>query len=251
MQQYALLTFFVVILLSLYTPACKHEPSLPGGGDPTDTIPDPGDTTGNPGGGNTTGIPCDPDSVYFQNTVLPLLVSNCTESGCHNETDHEDGVVLTSYQSILSTVEGVTRQNWDENDLMEALLEDDADKRMPYGKAPLPQAQINLIATWIQQGAKNNGCNENFGSCETTNVKYGNFVQPLVQSKCQGCHSGAAPQGGIDLSAYARVKALALDGRLYTAVTRSANWMPKGGAKLDNCTTDKLKAWIDAGAPEN
>ena len=247
MQQYALLTFFVVILLSLSTPSCKHDPAFPGGSDPTDTIGNPVDTTGNPG----LGVPCDPDSVYFQNQILPILVSNCTESGCHNETDHQEGVILTSYQHLMSTVEHVTDNNWGENKLMKVLLDDDPDDRMPYNKAPLPQAQINLIAAWIQQGAKNNECNENYGACETSNVKYSAFVQPLIQARCQGCHSGSAPQGGINLSTYANVKTLAGNGKLYAAVTRTSDWMPKGGAKLDACTLDKLKAWIDAGAPEN
>lgn len=249
MQQYALLTFFVVILVSLSSPACKHDPVLPGGVDPIDTIVDPIDTTG--GGGTNSGVPCDPDSIYFQNQILPILVSNCTESGCHNATDKEDGVILTSYQSLVSTVENATLNNWDENKLMRALLEDDPDDRMPYGKPALPQTQINLIAAWIQQGAQNNGCNENYGTCETVNVKYSAFVQPLIQARCQGCHSGSAPQGDINLSTYSAVKNLALNDKLYTAVSRPSNWMPKGGAKLDDCSLDKLKAWIDAGAPEN
>lgn len=250
MRQYALLTFFVSLLLAVSMPSCKDDPIFNVDPDPTDTTGNPIDTTGN-SGGNATGVPCDPDSVYFQNQILPILVSNCTQSGCHNETDHEDGVILTSYQRLMSTVEDVTDKNWGENKLMRVLLDDDPDDRMPYGKPPLPQEQINLIGTWIQQGAKDNGCNENYGSCATDNVQYGAFVQPLIQVKCQGCHSGSAPQGGINLTTYANVKTLALNGRLYAAVTRTSNWMPSGGAKLDNCTMDKLKAWIDAGAPEN
>ena len=251
MQQYALLTFFLVIFLSLSTPACKHDSALPGGIDPTDTIGNPTDTTGTGGGGGaSSGVPCNPDSIYFQNQILPILVSNCTESGCHNAIERQDGVVLTSFQNLLSTVEDVTLNNWDENELMKALLEDDPDKRMLYGKPALPQAQINLIAAWIQQGAKNNGCNENYGSCETANVQYTAFVQPLIQARCQGCHSGSAPQGNVNLSTYTGVKTVASNGKLYAAVTRPSNWMPNGGAKLDDCTQAKLKAWADAGAPE-
>ena len=252
MQQYALLTFIAVIFLSLSTPACKHEPSLPGGGDPTDTIGNnPGDTIGNPVDTTGLGVFCDPDTTYFQNQILPLLISNCSEPGCHNEIDHQEGVIITSYQSLLATVENVTLNNWDENKLMKVLLEDDPLDRMPYNKPPLPQTQINLIAAWIQQGAQNNGCNENYGSCDTANVRYSTFVRPLVQARCQGCHSGSAPQGGIDLSGYAGVQAIANNGKMLAAITRTANWMPKGGAKLDDCTVKKLKAWINAGALEN
>lgn len=251
MQQYAILVFFVVIGLSLSTPACKHDPILPGGGDPVDTTGGGGNPVDTSGGNTGTGILCDPDSVYFQNQILPILVSNCTESGCHNEIDRQDGVVLTSYQNLLATVEHVTDNNQDENKLMEVLLEDDPEDRMPYNKAPLPQAQINLITAWIQQGAKNNGCNENYGACETSDVRYGAFVQPLIQSRCQGCHSGNTPQGGVNLSTYANIKTMAANGKLYGAITRTSNWMPKGGAKLDDCTVAKMKAWIDAGALEN
>lgn len=251
MQQYAILVFFVVIGLSLSTPACKHDAILPGGGDPVDTTGGGGNPIDTTGGNTGSGIVCDPDSIYFQNQILPILVSNCTESGCHNEIDRQDGVVLTSYQNLLNTVEHVTDNNWDENKLMKSLIEDDPTERMPYNKAALPQAQINLIAAWIQQGAKNNGCNENYGACETSDVRFGAFVQPLIQARCQGCHSGASPQGSINLSTYANIKTLAANGKLYGAVTRTSNWMPKGGAKLDDCTIDKLKAWIDAGALEN
>ena len=240
--------FFVAVFL----PSCKHDGMFNVEPDPTDTTGTGGNNGGNNGGGGTSsGVTCDPDSVYFSNQILPILISNCTQSGCHNDIDREDGVILTSYQSLRSTVENVTSTNWDDNELLEVLLEDDTDKRMPYGKPPLPQAQINLIKTWVQQGAKNNGCNENFGQCNTENIQFSSFVQPLIQSRCQGCHSGSSPQGGISLANYNDIKTVANNGKLYTVVTRSTNWMPKGGQKLDACTTSKLKAWIDAGAPNN
>ncbi|MBK8429107.1 MAG: hypothetical protein IPL27_25530 [Lewinellaceae bacterium] len=163
--------------------------------------PDPTDTTGTggTGGGGTggNGVVCNPDSVYFSNQILPILISNCTQSGCHNDQDREEGIILTSYQKLVSTVENATLNNWDENDLTRVLIEDDLDKRMPYGKPPLPQAQIDLISRWVAQGARNNACNENAGQCDTTNAKFSSFVQPLVQARCQGCHSGSSPQGGI------------------------------------------------------
>jgi hypothetical protein len=233
--------FFVAVLF----PSCKHDSMFNVEPDPTDTT----GTGGNNGGGS--GVPCDPDSVYFNNQILPILISNCTQSGCHNDQDREEGIVLSSYQSLISTVENATLPNWDENDLLKVLIEVDLDKRMPYGKPPLPQAQIDLIGRWVAQGAKNNACNENTGPCNTANTTFSSFVQPLIQSRCQGCHSGSSPQGGLSLASYTDIKTIANNGQLYTVVTRSSNWMPKGGQKLDDCTTSKLKAWIDAGALNN
>ena len=82
-------------------------------------------------------------------------------------------------------------------------------------------------------------------------AKFGTFIQPLMQAKCQGCHSGNAPQGGIKLTSYAEIKTVAMNGKLYSAVARTSNWMPKGGAKLDDCNLQKIQAWVGAGAPQN
>ncbi|HLP94840.1 MAG TPA: c-type cytochrome domain-containing protein [Saprospiraceae bacterium] len=221
------------ILAGTVAVSCKHDPYV------------------NPTNPEMTGF-CNPDSVYFQNQILPILVSNCTESGCHNAQDQEDGVVLDSYQGLVSTVENATQNDLHENKLMRAILDGDSDDRMPPApKSPLSTDQINLLKKWLEQGAINNACDENFGGCDPTDARYSTFVQPLVQAKCQGCHSGNNPQGGIKLSNYAEVKAVALNGKLYSSVVRSTNWMPLGGARLDDCNLQRIQTWIQAGAPEN
>lgn len=241
MQQHAFSVLTLAFSLVLVVLACKHEPINPN--DPNN----PGIPVDPP----ATGF-CDPDSVYFQNQILPILVSNCTESGCHNAQDKAEGVVLTSYQNLMSTVKNVSQNDWHENKLTRSLEETDLEERMPQNKPPLSADQINLIKTWVNQGALNNACNESYGGCDTIGgSRYATFVQPLVQTRCKGCHSGTNPQGGVKLTTYAEIKAQALNGKLYSTVTSSTNWMPKGGAKLDDCTIIKLKTWIDGGALEN
>ena len=239
MQQYTLSAFCAALLLLFSIAACKHEPLV------GPTGPDPNDPP-------TSGAVCSPDTVYFQNQVLPILISNCTQSGCHNAQDREKGVVLDSYQNLLNTVEKVSSTDWEKNELMKVILETDPDDRMPRPPSlPLSAAQIELISTWIKQGAGNNACNENPGNCDTTANRYSLFVKPLILAKCQGCHSGSTPQGNISLATYASVRTVALNGKLYASLARPSNWMPKGGAKLDDCSLAKLKAWVDSGAPEN
>lgn len=237
----------VVCLMFLVPLGCKHDPI--GDLSPDPPVTGPVDTLPS---GTGSGIACDPDSIYFRNTILPILVANCTQSTCHNSTDRRKDLVLSSYEQIMSTVENVTSTDWQENKLIRAITETDPQKHMPLAPNPsLTPQQINQLKTWISQGAKNNSCNESFGGCETTGITYANFIQPLVQAKCQGCHSSASAQGGIQLTNYDQVKTLGLNGRLYAAVTRTSNWMPNGGTKLDDCTRDKIKAWVDAGAPQN
>lgn len=250
MKHFSLLLFLSLALIGLTQQACKHDSSVitppdpPGGG---------GGGGGNTGGGTGTGVPCDPDSVYFANQVLPILVSNCAKSGCHDAASHEEGIILTSYQSLISTVEKVKLNNQNENELLKVILDNDPDDRMPPApEAPLTADQINLLKKWVAQGAQNNACNANYGGCDITSVGYAAVIQPLMQNQCLGCHGGNATSGGgIKLGTYADVRTQALNGNLYNSISRSTNWMPKGGAKLDACAISQVKAWVDAGAPNN
>ncbi len=91
-------------------------------------------------------------------------------------------------------------------------------------------------------------------SCDTTNVKYSVTVTSILQNYgCLGCHSGAGSSGNIRLDSYSAVKQLADNGKLYGSITWSSGFspMPKGGAKMSTCDISKIKAWIDAGAPNN
>ena len=47
---------------------------------------------------------CSPDTVYFKQTILPLVTSNCAMSGCHDAISHKEGVILTDYTNIMREV---------------------------------------------------------------------------------------------------------------------------------------------------
>lgn len=215
--------------------------------DTTGTNPPP-DTTG-----TGSGEECDPDVVYFQQEVLPLLRSSCAIEGCHDAATASDGVILDNYASVIQTAD-VRAFDLESSDLYEVITESDPDKRMP----PLPRErlstnQINLIATWILQGAENNDCNPDSGSCNTTGVTFSGTIQPILSNKCTGCHSGPSPSGGVRLNTHAGVAAVANDGRLYGAIAHLQGFepMPQGGDQLPQCDIDRIRAWIDAGAPNN
>lgn len=246
----ALLIFGSGIVLSTWS--CKHSPivDLP---DPTDTMPDttiiePPDTTD-----TITGVPCDPDVVYFDLQILPILKSNCAFSGCHDSASAEDGVILESYESVMATAD-VKPYRIDDSEIYEVLVDDDPDERMPPAPAaPLPPDQIQLIAKWILQGAPDLHCDPDAGGCDTTAVTFSATVKPVIDTHCKGCHSSSSPSGGIDLSTWAGVKAVAESGQLYGAIAWLNGYtpMPQGSDQLPDCTIMQIKAWIDAGAPDN
>ncbi|MBL7976522.1 MAG: hypothetical protein JNJ85_16510, partial [Candidatus Kapabacteria bacterium] len=41
------------------------------------------------------------DSVCFSRDVLPIFLSNCGMSGCHDATTHAEGYNLTTYSGIM------------------------------------------------------------------------------------------------------------------------------------------------------
>lgn len=207
------------------------------------------DTTFNePGPG---GIPCDPDTVYFENTILPLLQSSCGIVGCHDPGTANDGIILTSYQHIIDS-DIIDLNQPHESELYEVLIETDPDKRMPPPpKQPLTEAQINSVLTWIQQGAQNNHCDEI--ECDTVNVSFAQTVWPVIQGSCFGCHSGASPQGGIILENYDDVVAVANSGLLLGTIKHQSGYspMPQNGAQLSDCKISQIENWINDGTPNN
>lgn len=223
---------FIAVFIS-----CKHEPPMaPGGGGGTDT-------TSN----NTR--PCDPDSVYFNKDILPLILQNCAKSGCHDQNSASDGVILTNYQNILSTGD-VVPGNPGNSDLYDVVTETDPSKVMPPPPAtPLTSAQQALIYKWIQQGAKNNSCGEN---CDTTQFNYSGTISSIISSNCIGCHSGTNPGGGILLNTYDNVKAQCVNGKMLPAVKKTGPvpMPPSASSKLSDCKITQITKWMNNNYPQ-
>jgi hypothetical protein len=240
---------FAMVLLMLMLSSCKHEPMiLPIAINDSTFVPNNnGNGNGNNNGGGST---CDPDSVYFQTQVLPILISNCAMTQCHNAASHQDGVILDSYTNVMNTAD-VRPGRAGNSDLYEVLIETDPDKKMPRAPAnPLNNSQVDLIYKWIEQGAANNTCSN---SCDTNNVTFSGTIFPLIQNNCLGCHSGFSPSGQIDLSNHQNIAAISATGRLFGAINHDAGYtpMPRGGNKLPECQIAQMRIWIENGSLNN
>ena len=219
---------------------CQHDPFL------ADE-----DMTPTDGSDPQTDTLCDPDVVYFDNQVLPILRSNCALSGCHNAATAEEGIVLESYESLMRARIVDTRSP-SESKLYEVLVKGDGDERMPPPPAErLDPELIDLIADWIRQGAKNLKCEQS--ACQTTDLSFAGTILPILKVRCVGCHSGTSASGGIRLNTHAGVKAVADNGRLMGAITWASGFkpMPEGGAQLPDCEISQIQAWVDQGALNN
>lgn len=225
-----------IIILIIIFDACKHEPLT------TTVVADPG--TGGTGGTGTGST-----LVCFQSEVLPLFQSNCAKSGCHDAISRQKGYVLDTYANIIK--DGIVPGRATNSDIYKVLFETGNKKMPPSPNADLTSAQKAIIGKWINEGAKNT---INCGSaCDTTQFKYAANISPILASNCVGCHGGTTPSAGITLNTYMGVRAQAINGRLYGAVTHSPGYspMPKNAAKLTECQLTQIKKWIDVGALNN
>ncbi len=226
---------FLLVLLSIIS--CKHYPFLETNDYLTGT-----DTSGN---NPPVVVPCDPDSVYFESQILPLFVSNCAQSGCHNTASHKDNYILDNYANIMS--HGISPGHPTSGNIMNSIL----DGEMPQNAPNLTSEQIAMLQLWIMQGCQNNHCD---AACDTNNVTYSGTIAPMMNTYCKGCHNSSTAGGGVRLDTYAYVSSLALStaNSLYNSVTANGvPIMPKGGPALPNCKIDEIRIWIQAGAPNN
>ena len=183
--------------------------------------------------------------VYFQQEVFPIVISNCTQSGCHGTVDREGGYKLTDYAGIMELVKP---GNYKGSKLYQVLVQPLG--YMPQGAARLSDEDITTIALWIEQGAENNSGNS---GCNTDNATYSQTVVPILQAWCYSCHSGSSPSGSIRLDSYSSVKLKVDDGKLVGSIRHDSGYlpMPDGGGKLPNCEISQIEKWVADGAPNN
>lgn len=193
---------------------------------------------------------CDPDSVYYENDIQPLLTSNCGIPGCHDAGTKTEGISVANYADVIKSGLVVVGRP-DKSEIIEVITTNKADDVMPPPpRTKLTSDQIALISKWIQQGARDNKC---IGGCDTSTFTFAAKVMPIIDVNCKGCHSGTFPSGGIALTNYGEVKVQADNGKLYGTINHAAGFkpMPQGGAKLPDCEVTVVRKWVQAGAPNN
>lgn len=184
--------------------------------------------------------------ICFQETILPIFVNNCTQSGCHNAQDHKKGYDFSTYDGIMK---GVTAKHPLQSEVYKTV--DGNNPSMPQSPYPkLSARQVTDIKIWINMGAPNT---RNCKTCDSTLFTYSARVKPIMDTWCVGCHSGTNIGGGYDLSTYAGVATSVTDGRLLGSVEHLSGFspMPKNAGWLNSCDITAIRKWIEAGHPDN
>ncbi|MBL8850176.1 MAG: DUF1549 domain-containing protein, partial [Planctomycetaceae bacterium] len=94
--------------------------------------------------------------VSYYKQVRPILQANC--QGCHQPAKAAGAYIMTDFTRLLAGGEtgeaAVVPGNPDGSALVVQITPANGQAAMPKGKAPLADADIQLIRSWIAQGAK-------------------------------------------------------------------------------------------------
>lgn len=225
----------LLFLISVYNTGCQHKSTV-----------QPSTTNNNP---NNPSRPAD-TALCFERDILPIFITNCAKSGCHDAASHQEGYVFTNWQTITS--KKFTAGEPGETELYKKITEDKpSDMMPPPPDAPLTLAQKELIRRWIAEGAKNT---TNCGIlCDSSKFTYIADIKLLVDKYCTGCHSGASAQKGIILDTYAGLYNATTAGKLLDAINHRAGAvaMPYNAPKLSSCEIRQIEKWAANGAPNN
>jgi hypothetical protein len=182
----------------------------------------------------------------YSRDIQPVLTSKCATSKCHDVTTHAEDYVFSSYTSTIRTVSPGSPSN----SILYRVISGSGENSMPpAGKVQLTTAEKDSIRAWISYGALNQYCGE---TCDTVNpITFSGTIWPVMQTSCTGCHSGTTPSGGVTITGYSNVSALAASGTLMNALKgNGVTRMPPGSA-FSTCRIRQFEIWINNGHLNN
>jgi len=193
-------------------------------------------------GGTVTTPVVQSDIVCFQRDLLPVIASSCGTTGCHDQTSHKEGYIITNYTNVMSLVKAGSPTT----SKLYTIVKNNT--MPPSSYAPLSVAVKDSIYNWIKNGALNNTCTS---SCDTTGVvTYNNQISTLISKNCISCHSGTNASKGILLDSYNNVKTYLDNGKLLAAVKGTSIQMPPSFS-ITTCELRELVLWKANGALQN
>ena len=183
----------------------------------------------------------------FTRDILPVILSRCATTGCHDGAAGGERRSFTTYANISSSV---SPGNPSQSSLYKVITITSGESKMPPASSPqLSVSEIDSIGKWIGYGALNENCGE---VCDTINpVTFSGTIWPIMQTACTGCHIGTSPGGGIAIANYANVQTIAANGSLMNSLRgNGVSQMPKGSS-FSACRIKQFDIWVKNGALNN
>lgn len=102
------------------------------------------------------------EEISFEDDILPIFGASCSGVGCH-VGERTNGVRLDSHERVTTSIGLqygsliVVPGDAASSPIIDKITPNpEFGVRMPFGRAPLSATQIDLIRTWINDGADDN-----------------------------------------------------------------------------------------------
>ena len=189
----------------------------------------------------------------YTDTIQPLLSRRCGK--CHG-TDSQKG------ELDLSSLDAIARGGESGEPLLAASLDDsilwtyvESKEMPPEGEPPLTADELTQLKTWLNSA----------GPASAAKPIMHHDILPIVLLRCVSCHGARLQRGGVDLRSVESMMAGGANGPVLTPGASSQSKMiqrieseacPPQDQLLKyfvrrpaRAEVDKLRAWIEAGAP--
>lgn len=99
------------------------------------------------------------DTISFIRQVAPILVGKC--ESCHGKKTAESNYRVDSFELFMQAGDyespPITANDLDDSEVHRLIVSEDADERMPNNGDQLSTTEIQILESWIQQGATFDG----------------------------------------------------------------------------------------------
>jgi hypothetical protein len=205
------------------------------------------------------------DKVDFVKQVKPLLEGACTH--CHGAKEDKGDFRMHTLEDMKKGNEngpGLTPGDPSKSAIYTTLLLDIEDDMVmpPKKETKLEKSQIEVIKTWIEQGAE---WPAGVTLEQTPRITFAKHIQPLLEENCLSCHNPEKAKGDWIAStkkeafesgenAPTSSPSILKKSAIYTLATLAEDdddLMPpkKSGGPLSKEQITFLKLWVEQGAP--
>jgi len=194
------------------------------------------------------------EKVCFVQDILPMILSSCGVTGCHDQITQEEGHVYVDYAGIIE--HGIEPFDPNGSEIYEVVTETGEDRMPPAPRAPLTAEQIADLREWIEDGAPNSDCPGNVCDSAGT-ISFSAQVDPILKKNCVGCHNASLTSGNVNLSGYGNVAIQADNIRnglpvMVGSINRMTGYVAMPVTfSLDACNIVTIEKWIEQGAADN
>jgi uncharacterized membrane protein len=180
-------------------------------------------------GVNGLGVLSSLDYASVQATVLGPQCLRCHSSAGGSK----GGLSLESYQQVRASMNAIYYRAVEKRDMPES---------------GLPQAQLDLLKAWIEAGAPEKNTGQKVSAPIKGPVTWLVVRDQVLASSCLDCHSGAKPDGNLDLQSLETVRKN-INSIFESAIVKQTMPLEPYPA-LSDSHKQALMKWISQGMPE-